>query len=227
MRAGKFLFVDAALSALVQNQEVQNNQSTKSSQLAKVPADSNFGVLPEGARVSLLFPVAANGCSCSTGIGADQISGSHGASKVGALGQVLSLLTAGEDAGVSPRCSCRPAGDSVATFQVESKCPAGIDAGNLLHGDLEGSNHVLDYDLVFADLNPGKPKEHQSAKDYGQNQGSAQKHSQDAIGGKDAGQSQRHGTNDDYREVSRGLSCKNLHVTSVAVNEKGLCLNDL
>ena len=92
---------------------------------------------------------------------------------------------------------------------------------------VEGSNDVLDYNFVFTHLNPGKPKEHQGAKDNGQNQGSAQKHSRDAIGGKDAGQSQRHGNDDGYREVSRGLSNENLHVTSVAVNEKGLCLNDL
>jgi hypothetical protein len=220
MRAHKFLVENASPSALVENQEVQNNQSTKASQLAKVPGDNNFGVLLEGARVSLLFPVAANGCRCSTGIGADQISGSDGASKVSALRQVLTEVTAGKDAGMSTRCGCGPAGDSLAAFQVESQCPAGIDAGNLLHGDLEGSNHVFDYDLVFADLNPGKPKEHQSAKDYGQNQGSAQKHSQDAIGCKDAGQSQRHGSDDDYREVSRGLGNKNLHATSVAVKRR-------
>jgi hypothetical protein len=220
MRAHKFLVENASPSALVENQEVQNNQSTKASQLAKVPADSNFGVFFEAASIALLFPVAANGCRCSTGIGADQISGSHGASKIGALGQVLSLLTASEDAGVSPWCSCRPAGDSLSTLQIQSQCPAGVDSCDLANGHPKASGDVLDYDLVFADLNPGKPKEHQSAKDYGQNQGSTQKHSQDAIGGKDTGQSQRHGSDDDYREVSRGLGNKNLHATSVAVKRR-------
>lgn len=214
-------------SLLVENQKVQNHQSTKAGQLAEVPGDSDFGVFFEGARVSLLFPVAANGGCSSTGIGADQISGSNGAGEVGALGQMLTLLSASEDAGVSSRCSCRPAGDALAVLQVERKSPAGVDSCDLLHGNLEGFNHVLDYNFVFTHLKPGKPKEHQGAKDYVQNQGSAQKHSRDAIGGKDAGQSQRHGNDDGNREVSRGLSNENLHVTSVAVNEKGLCLNDL
>ena len=223
MRVGKLV----VQNPLVENNEVQNNQCTKASQLAEMPSDSDFGVFLEGASVSLLLPVAANGGRSSTGIGADQISWSYGAGEVGALGQMLTLLSASEDAGVSSRCSCRPAGDALATFEVERKSPAGVYSCDLLHGNLEGSNHVLDYNLVFTHLNPGKPKEHQGAKDDGQNQGSAQKHSRDAIGGKDAGQSQRHSNDDGNREVSRGLSNENLHVTSVAVNEKGLCLNDL
>lgn len=223
MRVGRLV----VQNLLVENNKVENQQSTKASQLAEVPSDGDFGILFEGASVSLLLPVAANGGCSSTGIGADQISWSYGASEVSALGQMLTLLTAGEDAGVSSGCSCRPAGDALAAFEVNSQRPAGVDSCDLLHGNLEGSNHVLDYNFVFTDLNPGKPKEHQGAEDYGQNQWSAQKHSQDAIGGKDAGQSQRHCANDGNREVSRGLSNENLHVTSVAVNEKGLCLNDL
>ena len=223
MRVGKLV----VQNLLVENNKVQNHQSTKASQLAEVPGDNDLGIFLEGAGVSLLLPVAANGRRSSTGIGADQISRPNGAGEISALGQMLTLLTASEDAGVATGCSCRPAGDSLATFEVESKSPAGVDSCDLLHGNLEGSNDVLDYNLVFTDLNPGKPKEHQRAKDYGQNQGSAQEHSRDAIGGKDAGQSQRHRNDDGNREVSRGLSNENLHVTSVAVNEKGLCLNDL
>ncbi len=223
MRAGELV----VQNLLVENNKVQNHQRSKASQLAEVPGDSDLGIFFQGASVSLLFPVAANGRRSSTGIGADEVSRSHGASEVGALGQMLTLLTASEDACVSSGCSCRPAGDALATFEVERKSPAGVDSCDLLHGNLEGSNHVLDYNLVFTDLNPGKPKEHQGAKDYGQNQWSAQKHSRDAIGGKDAGQGQRHRNDDGNREVSRGLSNENLHVTSVAVNEKGLCLNDL
>jgi hypothetical protein len=223
MRVGKLV----VQNLLVENNKVQNHQCTKASQLAEVPGDSDLGIFFEGASVSLLLPVAANGGRSSTGIGADQISWSYGAGEISALGQMLTLLSASEDAGVSSRGSCRPAGDALATLEVESKSPAGIDSRDPLHGDLEGSNHVLDYNFVFTHINPGKPKEHQGAKDYGQNQGSAQKHSRDAIGGKDAGQGQRHGNDDGNREVSRGLSNENLHVTSVAVNEKGLCLNDL
>lgn len=223
MRAGK----PVVQKHLVENQKVQNHQRAKASQLAEVPGDSDFGIFFERATISLLFPVAANGGCSSTGIGADQISRSHGASEVSALGQMLTLFSAREDAGVSSGCRCRPAGDALAVLEVNSQSPAGVDSCDLLHGNLEGPKHVLDYNLVFTDLNPGKPKEHQSDKDYGQNQGSAQKHSRDAIGGKDAGQGQRHGNDDGNREVSRGLSNENLHVTSVAVNEKGLCLNDL
>jgi hypothetical protein len=222
MRVGKLL----VQKDLGQNNQVQCNQCTKSSQLAEVPGHNDFGIFLEGASVSLLFPVAANGRRSSTGIGADQITWSNGASEVSALGQMLTLLTASEDAGVSSRCSCRPAGDALAAFEVERKSPTGIDSRDSLHGYPEGSNYVLDYNFVFTDLNPGKPKEHQGAKDYGQNQGSAQEHSRDAIGGKDAGQSQRHSNDDGNREVSRGLSNENLHVSSVAVNEKGLFLND-
>ena len=223
MRAGELV----VQNLLVENNKVQNNQSTKASQLAEVPGDSDFGIFFEGASVSLLFPVAAYGIRSISGIGADEVSRSHGAGEVGTLGHMLTLLTTSEDAGMSSGCSCRPAGDALATFEVERKCPAGVDSCDLLHGNLEGSNDVLDYNFGFTYLNPGKPKEHQGAKDDGQNQGSAQKHSRDAIGGKDAGQSQRHRNDDGNREVSRGLSNENLHVTSVAVNEKGLCLNDL
>jgi len=223
MRVGKLV----VQNLLVENNKVQNHQSTKASQLAEVPGDNNLSVFLEGTCISLLLPVAANGRSSSTGISADEISRSNGAGEVGALGQMLTLLSAGEDAGVSSRCGCRPAADALATVEVERKSPARVDSCDLLHGDLEGSNHVLDYNLVFTHLNPGKPKENQGAKDNCQNQGSAQKHSRDAIGGKDAGQSQRHGNDDGNREVSRGLSNENLHVTSVAVNEKGLCVNDL
>lgn len=219
MRVGKLL---------VQNKEVQNKQRTKTSELAEVPGNNDLGFFPEGlSRISLLLPVASNGRCGSAGIAANQISGSNGACEVGALGQMLTLLSAGEDAGMSAWCGCRPAGDALTAFEVERKSPTSVDSCDPLHGHPKGSEHVSDDNFLFADLNPGKPKEHQGSKDYGQNQGSAQKHSRDAIGGEDAGQSQHHGQHDGNREVSRGLSNENLHVTSVAVNEKGLCLNDL
>ena len=223
MRVGKLL----GEKPLVENNKVQNHEGSKASQLAEVPGDNDLSFFLEGSSISLLLPVSADGRRRSTGVGADEISRSDGSGEIGTLGQVLTLLTTSEDAGVSSGCSCRPAGDALATFEVEGKSPAGVNSCDSLHGNPEGSNHVLDYNLVFTDLNPGKPKEHLGAKDYGQHQGSAQKHSRDAIGGKDAGQSQRHCDNDGNREVSRGLSNENLHVTSVAVNEKGLCLNDL
>ena len=223
MRVGKLL----VQKDLGQNNQVQCNQCTKSSQLAEVPGHLDPSVFFEGPSVSLFLPVSANCGRGSAGIGADKISWPNGAGEVGTLGQVLTLLTTSEDAGVSSRCSCRPAGDALSAFEVESKRPACVDSCDLLHGNLEGSNHVLDYNFVFTHLNSRKPKEHQGAKDNGQDQWSAQKNSRHAIGSKDAGQGQRHGNNDGNREVSRGLSNENLHVTSVAVNEKGLCLNDL
>ncbi len=113
MRVGKLV----VQNLLVENNKVQNHQRTKASQLAEVPGDSDFGIFLEGASVSLLFPVAANGRRSSTGIGADQISRSNGASEVGALGQMLTLLAASEDAGVSSGCSCRPAGDALAVLR--------------------------------------------------------------------------------------------------------------
>jgi hypothetical protein len=223
MRVGKLL----GENPLVENNKVQNHQGSKASQLAEVPGDNDLSFFLEGSSISLLLPVSADGRRRSTGVGADEISRSDGSGEIGTLGQVLTLLTTSEDAGVSSRCSCRPAGDALATFEIERKRPAGVDSCDSLHGNLEGSNHVLDYNFVFTHLNSRKPKEHQGAKDNGQHQWSAQKHSRHAIGSKDAGQGQRHGNNDGNREVSRGLSNENLHVTSVAVNEKGLCLNDL
>ena len=202
------------------HQNIQRYQGSQACQLAEVPADHNLGILLESAAISLFLPVATDGCSCSTGIGADQISGSYGAGEVGALRQMLTLFSAREDAGVSPRCGCRPAGDLFVGLEVDSECPAGIDSGDLVHGNLEGASDVFDHNFVFAHLNSGKPKEHQGEKHNGQNQGSAEKNSGDAIGCKDAGESQRHGTNDDYREVSRGLSNENLHPTSVAVKRR-------
>ena len=202
------------------HQNIQRHKGSQANQLAEVPADHNFGFLLDSAAISLLLPVATDGCSCSTGIGADQISGSYGASEVGALWQMLTLFSAREDAGVSPRCGCRPAGDLFVGLEVYRQRPTGIYSSDLVHGNLEGSSDVFDHNFVFAHLNPGKPKEQQRSVNDGQNQRSAEKNTGDAIGCKDAGQSQRHGTNDDYREVSRGLSNENLHPTSVAVKRR-------
>ena len=212
--------VRPAIELTAQNNNIESNQTEQHRELNNVPADQNLAVILEGTLISLLLPVAADGCCRSTGIGADQISGSNGASKIGALWQMLSLLATGKDAGVSTGCGCRPAGDLLAAFQIQSQCPAGVDSCDLAHGHPKASGDVLDYNNVFTHLNPGKPKEHQRAKDYGRNQGSARDNSRDSIGCKDAGQSQRHGNDYDYREVSRGLSNKNLHATSVAVKRR-------
>ena len=222
MRVGKLL----VQKDLGQNNQVQYNQCTKSSQLAEVPGHLDPSVFFEGPSVSLFLPVSANCGRGSAGIGADKISWPNGAGEVGTLGQVLTLLPTSEDAGVPSRSCGRPAADASATFEVEGQRPPRVDSGYLLHGNLEGSDHILDHNLVFIDLNPGKPKEHQSAKHYGQHQRGAQKHSRDAICCEHAGQGQRHGKDDGNREVSRGFSNENLHVSSVAVNEKGLFLND-
>ena len=203
------------------NYKVQCNQSGQNSQLAEMPAHNNFGFfLDRAAALSLLFPVAANGCCSSARIGADQISRSNGSGEVSAFGQMLALLAAREDAGVSAGCSCGPARDLFTAIEVDFQGPTGVNSSDLAHGDFVGSSNVLDYNFCFADLNPGKPKEHQGAKDYGRNQGSALQGSSNAIGGKDAHQSERHGDNDNNREISRGSSNENLHATSVAGNRR-------
>ena len=213
---------------LAKNREVQSNKSGKAGELAKVPTDYNLGILLEGpSPVSLLFPVASNGRSSGARVGADEIARSNGAGEVGTLGQVLTLLAASKDAGVSSGCGCRPARDAFAAFKIERKGPASVDSHDCTHWNLETPNHVFDHNLVLTDLYSGKPKEHESYKGYGQNQGNAQNSSPDTLSCKNAHESQNQGNDYDNREVSRGLSCKNLHVTSVAVNEKGLCLNDL
>jgi hypothetical protein len=213
---------------LAKNYEVQNDKSCKASELAKVPADNSLSVLLEGSNsISPLFPVASNGRSGSTRVGADEIPRSNGAGDVGALWQVLTLLPTGKDAGVSSRCGCRPAGDALAALKIERKGPASVDSRDRTHGNPEGSYYVSDHNLVFSNLNPGKPKEHQGAQGNGKNQWNAQKSCPDPLRHQDAGKRQDQGSDYDNREESRGLSYENLHVTSVAVNEKGLCLNDL
>ena len=198
-------------------QVAQNKKHNQDQQLGFVPGDGYF-LGSATASVLLGFPVAANGGGSSTGIGVDQVSWSHGAGQVSALGQVLTEVTAGKDACMSPRSSCGPAGDSFASRQEKRESPASIDSGDCTDWNSVAAKHVFDYNNLFAYFNPGKPKEHQGGVANQRHDTNALDDSGYAIGCKDAQKSQRHGDLDNYREHPRGLSNENLHSTSVAVN---------
>jgi hypothetical protein len=205
---------------LMSKAQVAKNQEPKQNQeLGFVPA--NADLLSDSAAALLLgFPVAANGSGSSTGISVDQITWSHGAGQVSALWQVLTEVTAGKDTGMSTRCGCGPAGDSLASRQEKRECPAGVDSGYGADWNAVAAKHIFDYNNLFAHLNLGKPKEHQGAVANQCHDTNALNYTGYAVGCKDAQQSQRHGNNDNYREHPRGLSNENLHTTSVAVNGK-------
>jgi hypothetical protein len=208
-----------SLQLMSKAQVAQNQERNQNQELGFVPA--NADLLSDGAAALLLgFPVAANGRGGSTGIGIYQITWPHGASKVSALRQVLTEVTAGKDAGMSTRCGCGPAGDSLASRQEKRERPAGVDSGYGADWNAVAAKHVFDYNNLFAHLNLGKPKEHQGAVANQRNDTNALNYTGYAIGCKDAQQSQRHCNNDNYREHPRGLSNENLHTTSVAVNGK-------
>lgn len=214
MAANKFQSALLELEA-TDYQVVRYQQQDQNHNMPQVPVDNDLLI-----GFLALLPVATDGCCSSTGVGADQISRPYGSSEVGALGQVLSLVTRGEDADMSAWGSSRPTGDLLSVLQIEGQCPAGVDSGDLSHGDRKASENISDYHLGFAHLNPGKPKEQKAHIDNKANQRSACQNAINAIGGKNAGQSQRHGYGNNDGERSSGFSNKDLHPTSVAVNGK-------
>jgi hypothetical protein len=208
-----------SLQLMSKTQVAKNQEPKQNQELGFVPANADL-LIDIAAAFLLGFPVAANGRGSSTGIGVDQITWPNGAGQVSALRQVLTEVTAGKDAGMSTRCGCGPAGDSFASWQIQGQCPAGVDSGYGADWNAVAAKHVFDYNNLFAHLNLGKPKEHQSTVANQCHDTNALNDTGYAIGCKDAQQSQRHGNNDNYREHPRGLSNENLHTTSVAVNGK-------
>ena len=208
-----------SLQLMSKAQVAQNQKPNQNQELGFVPANADL-LAGSAAALLLGFPVAANGRGSSTRVSVDQITWPHGAGKVSALWQVLTEVTAGKDACMSTRCGCGPARDSLTSWQEKREGPSGVDSGYGADWNAVAAKHVFDYNNLFAHLNLGKPKEHQSTVANQCHDTNALNYSGYTVGGKDAQKSQPHGNNDNYREHPRGLSNENLHTTSVAVNGK-------
>jgi len=118
-----------------------------------------------GNLVSTLLPEASDmGCSCS-GVAANEISWSNGSGDVGAFGEVLSLVARGKDAAVATGSWSSPC-SYFAFFCGDCERPAGIDEFYGSPADFVLSEDIDNLYALFANFNPGKPKEQQGARRY-------------------------------------------------------------
>ena len=118
-----------------------------------------------GNLVSMLLPEASDmGCSCS-GVAANEISWSNGSGDVGAFGEVLSLVARGKDAAVATGSWSSPC-SYFALVCGDCERPAGIDEFYGSPADFVLSEDIDNLYALFANFNPGKPKEQQGARRY-------------------------------------------------------------
>ena len=128
-----------------------SSQNAQSHQGSGVPFHRNGlgltlgfpGVLPEPSDIG----------RGGAGVGVYQVARSYGASEIGRLRQVGSLVFGGKERSVSSWSSCTPGG--VLLFSdIESQSPARIDSADALQRDVKGSKHVYYSNAFFAYLNP-------------------------------------------------------------------------
>jgi len=118
-----------------------------------------------GNLVSMLFPESSDVCCGSSGVAANEISWSNASGDVGAFGEMLSLVTGGKDAAVATRSWSTP-GRYLAFICGDCERPAGVDELYCTPADGVLSEHIDNFYALFADFNPGKPKEQQGAHRY-------------------------------------------------------------
>lgn len=144
---------------MLERSDSHSNQHTESHQGARVPLDRSFELTASGdfCTVSSCLPEPSDIGSGSAGIGVDEVSGSNGASQVGALRQVSTLILGGKEGSVSAGCCSTPGGELLAGGEKRQR-PAGIDALDGTKRDVDGSKDIHQSNLFFTDLNPGVMK---------------------------------------------------------------------
>ena len=145
---------------MLETQRGSKYQSDYCHNLANAPLAFDGGNL-----VSMLFPESSDvGCG-SSGVAANEISWSNGSRDVGALGEVLSLVAGGKDAAVATRSWSTP-GSYFAFICGDCERPASVDELYCTPADVVLSEDIDNLYALFADFNPGKPKEQQGAYRY-------------------------------------------------------------
>ena len=145
---------------MLETQRGSEYQSGDCRNLANAPLAFDGGNL-----VSTLIPESSDVGSCSSGVAANEISWSNGSGDVGALGKMLSLVAGGKDAAVATRSWSTP-GSYFAFICGDCERPAGVDELYGTPADVVLSEDIDNLYALFADLNPGKPKEQQGAHRY-------------------------------------------------------------
>lgn len=182
-------------------------QGGENQYLAHMPAHSDFS-LP------VLFgglPEASDGRCSGPRVAGNEITRANSSSQIGGFWQVLTLVSASKDRAVSSRSGCRPAGDLFSGGQNQGQSPLSVYSSNSSNRNQMGSEDVFDYNQIFANLNPGKPKEEKTRIADGCCQREGQKHTPEAVGCENTSQGQGHGGDYDNRQNSWRFGDKDLH----------------
>jgi hypothetical protein len=142
----------------LEQKKIEHNQSRQERQLSGMPLDGHLRSQP---KVSRGLPAPANLRRRGAGFASDQVSGSDGAGKVGALGEMLTLVARCEDAAVTTGGGSTP-GAELALVTGNLQGPAGVDASYGTPANPHISGWVHNAHEVFAYLDARKPKKRQS-----------------------------------------------------------------
>ena len=145
---------------MLETQRGSHYQNRNCGNLAKVPTTENLTAL-----FSALLPEASDMSSRGPRVASDKVAWAHGAGDVGAFGEVLALVTGGEDAAVASGSWSTPSG-YLATFGGYGQCPASVDELYGSPANLVLPEDIYNLDSVFSHLHSGKPKEEQRYSHY-------------------------------------------------------------
>lgn len=107
-----------------------------------------------------LFPEPSDVSGRGSRVTADQVTGSNGASKVGALGKVRTLIFGCKDAAVTTRGWSTPSAVS-GFFGEQGQRPFGVNAFDCREAHIVSSQNVVNLNHFFCDANLWNPKNNQ------------------------------------------------------------------
>ena len=201
---------------MLETQGRYQNKERKQGNLREAPL-----AVYSALAISALLPESADVSGRCTGVASDKVAWAHGASNVGALWKVLSLVAGGEDAAVTSWSGSAP-GSYLTFFGHDCKCPSGVDEFYCSPADQVLSKDINNPYALIVNLNSGKPKEQQGS---GGNKGYAGK-GQQSCGNALTNQDYypRQTQNDNARESygSAGSGSEYLHAKSLACHREVL-----
>lgn len=112
----------------------------------------------ESSRIVVsTFPLAANDGCCTTRFARDEVTGTNSPRQIGALGQMLTLVTRREEGGVSTGCGCGPNGNTAST-EEHGETPLRVDAGDRPPFHVVGGDDVANRQPLVADIQSRSPE---------------------------------------------------------------------
>ena len=168
-----------------------------------------------GNLVSTLLPESSDVGSGSSGFAADEISWSNGSGDVGALGEVLSLVAGGKDAAVATGSWSTP-GRYFAFTCGDCERPAGVDELYGTPADVVLSEDIDNLYALFADFNPGRPKEQHGARRYQSHSGQGHKCDSESFANQNHEPGKGHYDHARKRYGPTGSGSEYLHAKSLA-----------